>query len=63
MVKIVEKEGFILNPNPQVVARITTMIEKNEGRCICHNESRDTHCPCTDFMEKDCCHCHLYVRP
>lgn len=61
MVKIVEKEGFMLNPDQRKVTTITSLIEKNGGVCICHNESRDPHCACSDFLEKGICHCGLYV--
>ena len=58
----VKREGFKLNPNQKIVENITKLIDKNEGKCICHNESRDTHCACTDFLEKGICHCGLYVK-
>lgn len=58
----VKKEGFKLNPNKSTVDRISSLIAKNEGRCICHNESIDPHCACTDFLEKGICHCGLYIK-
>lgn len=58
----IEKEGFHLNPNEKIVEKITALIEKNNGNCICHNESKDPHCACTDFRENGICHCGLYVK-
>ena len=34
---IVIKEGWILNPKEKTVESIRTLIEKNNGECICHN--------------------------
>ena len=59
---IVIKEGWILNPKEKTVESIRTLIEKNNGECICHNESENKHCPCTDYLNKDCCHCGLYIK-
>ena len=59
---IVIKEGWILNPNKNRVEIIKTLIGKNNGECICYNESEDKHCPCTDYIDKDICHCGLYLK-
>lgn len=56
------KEGWKLNPNEKTVESIRTLIENNNGNCICHNESRDKHCPCTDYIENANCHCGLYLK-
>jgi len=58
----VEKEGFHLNPNEKIVDNITRLIEKNGNKCICDNKSKDPHCPCTDFRERNICHCKLYIK-
>ena len=34
----------------------------NNGECPCHNDSVDKHCPCSDYREKDICHCGLYIK-
>lgn len=54
--------GFKLNPNSKVVEKITSLITRNNGECICHNESRDKHCPCSDYLEKGKCQCGLYIK-
>lgn len=59
--EILRKDGFILNPNDKIVNAIIKRIETNNGECACYNESKDKHCPCTDYREKDICHCKLYV--
>ena len=56
------KEGWKLNPNEKRVESIRTLIENNNGNCICHNESYDKHCPCSDYLCNDCCHCGLYCK-
>ena len=61
MVKILRKEGWILNPKDSVVNNIIKMIDKNNGECPCHNNSVDKHCPCSDYRKKDICHCTLYI--
>lgn len=55
------KEGFILNPNPKVVAGVIKGINRNEGECPCHNESRDKRCPCSNYREEGHCCCSLYI--
>lgn len=62
MIPILRKEGWELNPNDKIVNNILKRIEANDGICVCHNESTDPHCPCTDYREKDCCHCTLYIK-
>lgn len=60
--KIIEKEGFIINPNKEFVERLSQLIANNNGCCICDNHSIDPHCPCTDFKEHNTCHCKLYIK-
>lgn len=55
-------DGFILNPNKKHVDTVLTLISNNGGKCICHNESADPHCPCTDYRENKICHCKLYLK-
>lgn len=63
MFHLIEKKGYVINPNQKAVSTITTLIERNGGKCPCtSNTSEDTHCPCTDFREKGVCCCHLYVK-
>lgn len=56
------KEGWKLNPNEKIVDAIMKRIEVCNGDCPCHNDSYDKHCPCSDYREKDECHCNLYVK-
>lgn len=28
----------------------------------CHNTGEDKKCPCSDYREKDICHCSLYLK-
>ena len=62
MIQILRKEGWILNPNDKIVNSIIKRIEKNDGKCPCHNTGYDTKCPCSDYREQDVCHCSLYVK-
>ena len=62
MVHINRTEGWILNPNDKVVNGILKMVENNNGECPCQNNSIDKHCPCSDYREKNLCHCGLYLK-
>ena len=62
MTQIFRKEGCMLNPNDKVVNAILKGVERNNGECPCHNDGYDKHCPCSDYREKDICHCHLYLK-
>lgn len=62
MIKILRKEGWKINENDKTVNSIMKMIENNGGKCPCYNTSTDTECPCSDYREKDLCHCGLYVK-
>ena len=62
MIPILRKEGWELNPNDKILNGILRSIERNGGDCVCSNPSIDVHCPCSDYREKDICHCSLYIR-
>ena len=62
MTQIFRKEGWMLNPSDKVVNAILKGVERNNGECPCHNDGHDKHCPCSDYREKDICHCHLYLK-
>lgn len=62
MIQIYRKEGWNLNKNDKQVNAILRMIEKNNGECPCHNNSIDKRCPCSDYRDKDICHCGLYIK-
>ena len=62
MIQIYRKEGWVLNPNDKVVNAILKRCEMNNGECPCHNESVDKHCPCSDYRERNICHCGLYIK-
>lgn len=57
-----KKPGYKLNDDLNKVAKIIKAIFDNNEECICHNESYDKHCPCSDFREKGECHCGLYIK-
>ncbi len=56
------KDGFKLNDNPKIVQGIIKGLNRNDGHCPCHNDSKDTKCPCSNFRENDKCCCNLYVK-
>ena len=62
MIKILRKEGWILNPVDKVVNAILKRCEINNGECPCHNTGEDKHCPCSDYRINDICHCNLYIK-
>lgn len=67
MIEIKRIEGFILNPNDQVVNKIFKAIERNKGVCACKHktpeyEGKDLHCPCTDYIKFKTCLCNLYKK-
>lgn len=62
MVKILRKEGFVLNPNDKQVNSLLRIMELNGGICPCQNDSEDKHCPCSNYREHDKCCCGLYVK-
>lgn len=62
MVQIHRKIGWVLNPDDKKLNSILKMIERNDGKCPCHNTSEDTHCPCTSYLKENKCNCGLYCR-
>lgn len=63
MVKIMRKEGFMLNPNDKAVNALFKLIERNEGKCPCSgNTSEDLYCPCSNYRYNNECICGLYRR-
>lgn len=56
-------EGFILNPDQELVKRVKNGIWKRKGHCPCIIEmSPATMCPCEDFIKNHDCHCKLYIK-
>ena len=62
MVKILEKEGWQLNPDERIKNAILKRVESNNGLCPCANDSVDKHCPCSNYRELDKCCCTLYIK-
>lgn len=66
MIKILRKQGWMLNASDKIVTSILTKCEENGGLCPCIHmdidESTDLHCPCSDYRLKDKCCCNLYVK-
>lgn len=62
MLKVLVKEGFALNQDSKVVGSVIKAVLRNRGECPCHNESIDKNCPCSDYLNKDICHCGLYEK-
>lgn len=62
MIKILRKEGWVLNPDDKVVNGILKGIVRCKGECPCHNKSEDKTCPCSDYRNKNICHCNLYIK-
>lgn len=60
--KYIDKKGWRLNPDKKIVESITKLIQRNNGNCICDNKSHNPQCPCSDFTEKEICHCKLYIK-
>lgn len=63
-IKIVRKEGWILNPNDKVVNGIFRGLERCGGHCPCKHPERIGHdqCPCASYLEHDICYCNLYIK-
>ena len=69
MIQIIEKEGWKLNPDPQIVNAILKRCEKLDGECPCYHEEWDSDtpvsdkkCPCITFRSNNGCHCRLYIK-
>jgi len=63
-IKIIRKEGWILNPDDSKVNGIFNTIGQNGGHCPTRTKTRIGHdqCPCADYLERDICHCGLYLK-
>lgn len=66
MVKIINKEGFELNPKKKVRDAIIRAVSRNGGYCPCvqpeGTPKEDTLCPCKNFRENSYCCCNLYTK-
>lgn len=63
-IKIVRKEGFVLNPDDNVVNNIFRALEKTNGHCPSKHKDRIGHdqCPCSQYLQKGECYCGLYIK-
>lgn len=63
-IKIVRKEGWVINPDDKIVNNIFRGLEVNKGHCPGNHPERDGHdqCPCHDYLANDVCYCGLYVK-
>lgn len=63
-IKIVRKQGFMLNPKDEVVNKIFRALEKHDGHCPTNNPNRIGHdqCPCSAYLQNNECYCGLYVK-
>lgn len=55
--------GWKLNPDEEIVQKITNAINKRDGHCPCiliTNET--TFCPCNDFISGKGCLCNLFIK-
>lgn len=56
-------KGFIINPNKEIVEKITEGLYRKDGHCPCRIIQDDTTlCPCDDFIQNQNCVCKLYVK-
>lgn len=65
MVKILRKDGWILNPNDKLLNAIFKRLEITGGECPCDNPGEtqeDRICPCREYRENDHCCCKLYIQ-
>lgn len=60
---VTQKPRMVINPNADVVSKITKRIATNDGYCPCQPRSEDdsTKCPCTLFITTGNCCCSLFV--
>ena len=56
------REGWMLNPNENIVNGIIKGINRCNGDCPCNNDSQEKHCPRSNYRTKDKCCCKLYVK-
>lgn len=63
-IKIVRKDGFILNPKDEIVNNIFRLLGSNHGHCptVIPNRKGHDQCPCEDYLEHNKCHCGLYIK-
>lgn len=63
-IRIVRKEGFIINPDDKEVNKIFRQLDRNGGHCPSKVPNREGHdqCPCSAYLQFDKCYCKLYVR-
>ncbi len=61
MIKIYRKEGWILNPNDDVVNKAIEKHSQSKKECPVYGKE-ETCCPCSDYIERDKCKCGLYLK-
>ena len=63
-IRIVRKEGFIINPDDEKVNEIFRKLDRNGGHCPSKIPNREGHdqCPCSAYLQLGKCYCKLYVR-
>lgn len=63
-IKILRKQGWMLNPNDKVVTGILKGLMRCDGHCPCHHPERHGHdeCPCHEYLAYDNCICGLYIK-
>lgn len=62
--KILRKPGWRINPDDKKVTEILRKLHENDGLCptLVHNRIGHIQCPCSEYIQKNICHCNLYVR-
>lgn len=56
-------KGYRLNPDPELVSKITEGIAKKGGHCPCRiKKDETTLCPCDEFTGQGVCKCNLFVK-
>jgi ferredoxin-thioredoxin reductase catalytic subunit len=54
---------FKLTDDKDLLETLREGLDKKDGHCPCKLEqSRDTICPCGEFIEAGECHCGLFVK-
>ena len=63
-IKILEREGYKVNPNEQQFNAIFRQIAENDGHCITKVDKRFGHdlCPCQNYLAGGKCFCGLYIK-
>lgn len=64
IIKIVRKKGYVINPDDIHVSDILNKLIMYNGRCpsVIKNRFGHNQCPCSDYLQRDICHCKLYVK-